>query len=520
MRAYLIYMASFSFKPLVARLSPVRRFSVHTWSKYRALALWLQIVIGVLVVIALFALLIGIGKLGAPKATGDTLATVTLAPIAEISGGTSGVGVVGNVRSVTEASILAESGGVVRSVSTSVGGTVPAGFVIASLENASQRAAVLQAEGAYDAAVAARSGLSPVDIGTSALNTYTSSYNSLDSIAKNYIDAFYGNPGAQGPQFLISPQPFDFDYFPRKRADLAHALDTWRSHLASATSANAPQLLEEADTVTRQANSLITDIASAATKYNGDANATQLAALATARTSIASLQASITAAKQANQSQSTSASAGANASVKAALGTLRAAQANLEKTLVRAPIGGQVNFLPIRVGDYVTPLQHVATVAQNGALEIVSFVSEDTRAQLSVGQKVTVEGTFPAVITSIAPALDPVTKQIEVHIAVTGKTELVNGQSVRITLPGAAAATTTASTGPILLPLTALKLTPSARIVFSIGEDGRLVGHAVEIGDVRGDRIEIKTALPGDMRIVTDARGLSEGQKVNVATAQ
>ena len=113
-------MASFSFKPLVARLSPVRRFTVRTWRKYRALALWLQIVIGVLVVIALFALLIGIGKLGAPKATGDTLATVTLAPIAEISGGTSGVGVVGNVRSVTEASILAESGGVVRSVSTSV----------------------------------------------------------------------------------------------------------------------------------------------------------------------------------------------------------------------------------------------------------------------------------------------------------------------------------------------------------------------------------------------------------------
>lgn len=296
-------------------------------------------------------------------------------------------------------------------------------------------------------------------------------------------------------------------------------MDVWRSHLSSATSANAPALLAEADTLTRQANSLVTDIGTAATKYNSDANATQLAGLASARSGIASLQASITAAKQSNQGQSTAATAGADASVKSALGSLRAAQANLEKTLVRAPIGGQVNFFPIRVGDYVQPLSHVATVAQNGALEIVSFVSEDNRALLSVGTKVTVEDKYQGVVTSIAPALDPVTKQIEVHVAVTGTNELVNGQSVHIGLPNVAPVVTTAtSTGPTLLPLTALKLTPAARVVFSVGEDGRLVAHAVEIGDVRGDRIEIRTSLPSDLRIVTDARGLSEGQKVNVAT--
>ena len=70
-----------------------------------------------------------------------------------------------------------------------------------------------------------------------------------------------------------------------------------------------------------------------------------------------------------------------------------------------------------------------------------------------------------------------------------------------------------------MLPLTSLKLTPNARVVFSLGEDGRLIAHPVEIGDVHGSRIEITTPLPGDLRIVTDARGLSEGQKVNVAEA-
>lgn len=515
-------MASLSsfLQPLARFLKPVRRFFVKLWKRYRSLAIWLQAIIALVLIVAAIALISFLSNLGPKPEAINSTPTVTLATVSELAGNGSSVGVIGSVRSVAEADILAQSGGTVKSVRTQIGASVPAGYVIAQLDNASQQAAVLQAEGSYDAAIAARSGASPTDIATSALNTYTASYNSLDSILKTYVDTYYGDPGAFGPMFLISPNPFDFEYFPRKRAALANAMNTWQSHLPSASSANAPQLLDEADTDVRQAAALVTDIAAAATKHNTDANAAQLAALASARAGIASLQASITAAKQANKSQGTSATAGADANVKIALGSLRAAQANLEKTLVRAPISGQVNFLPIRTGDYVTAFQHVATVAQNGALEIVTYVSEDDRSLLTVGTKVTIEDTYSGLITSIAPALDPVKKQIEIHIGVNGKTSLENGQSVRIGLPGAVRpATVATTTQTLLLPLTSLKLTPSARVVFSVSEDGRLVAHAVEIGDVRGDRIEIRTALPADLRIVTDARGLSEGQKVTIATA-
>jgi hypothetical protein len=51
-----------------------------------------------------------------------------------------------------------------------------------------------------------------------------------------------------------------------------------------------------------------------------------------------------------------------------------------------------------------------------------------------------------------------------------------------------------------------------------VGADGRLVAHIVTIGEVRGDRIQITSPLDSDLRIVIDARGLSEGQKVQVAT--
>lgn len=507
-----------SLKPVQKILARVTRALTPLYTLFKKLPFWLQVVCAVILVIALFVGLSALMKVFGPKDAADSsIPTVTLAPVAELSGGGASVGVIGTVRSITEASILAQSGGTVTAVNARLGGSVLAGSVLAQLENASQRASVLQAEGAYDAAIAARQGASPADIAQNARNTYNAAYSSLDSILENYVDTFYGEPGPQGPVFLISPAPFEFDHFAPKRAALKLKMDAWQTHLAGSTTADPQTLLAEADANVREANSLITDIASAATKYNGDANATQLAAIASARTSIATLQATITAAKQAYQSQGTGASAGADASVKTALGSLRAAQANLEKTLVRAPIGGQVNFLPIRVGDYVTPLQHVATVAQNGALEVIAYVSEDNRAQLSVGTKVKIENDFDGIVTSISPALDPVTKQVEVHVAVSGTSKLVNGQSVRVALPSAAPASITA-TGPLLLPLTALKLTPSARVVFSIGEDGRLVSHAVQIGDVRGDRIEITSELPGDLRIVTDARGLSDGQKVKVAT--
>lgn len=496
--------------------------SKRVWEKYRSYSKRTQIIIAVVLVLLLLGSHSIIGYFTKTADSTDVPPTVTLSTIGELSGTGSTASVIGNVRSVTEASILAESGGKVTSVSTGLGKSVGAGAVLAQLDNASQRAAVLQAEGAYESALAARQGMSPTDIATNARNTYTSSYTTVDSILKSYIDsAFYRGQGSTVTDFTIDPNPFDQNYFSPKRRELQQSMDAWKAHVATASTGDPQTLLNEAETVTKQVTALANDIATAANSYNSNATAAQQTSLASARSGLSAVQASIVASRQANKSQTASATLGADASVKTALGSLRAAQAVLEKTIIRTPIGGTVNFFPLHVGDYVTPLMHVATVAQNGALEIVSFVSESARENMTVGQKVLVEDKFPGVITSIAPALDPVNKQIEVHIGVTTAGTLVDGQSVRITLPTSdAPAKTATSTGPLLLPLTAVKLTPSTRVVFSIGEDGKLVSHAVDIGDVRGDRIEVLTNLPSDLRIVTDARGLSEGQKVQISSSQ
>ncbi|HRH55931.1 MAG TPA: HlyD family efflux transporter periplasmic adaptor subunit [Candidatus Paceibacterota bacterium] len=512
-----------SFTALVKR---VRAFISHVparsralWTRYRGLKRWQQIAIAVLLAV----LVIGGTALarsgGAPAEIADGR-MVTLATVGELSGTGGSVDLIGSVRSITEANILAKNGGTVTSVRVRLGGSVPAGSVIAELENAAERASVLQAEGAYDAAVAARNAQSLPDTQDSARDVYRSVYTSLDTTIENDIDTFFGGPTPSGPNLLIYPDYATANELSRERARIEGLMDTYESNLVTASSRSPQALLDEAESTTRQVQTFLNRIAESANQRNSRVTAEQTAALATARVSVNSTLSTIASARSGLRSGSVSATAGADASVKQALGSLRAAQANLERTVVRAPIGGTVNFLPIRVGDYVTPMQHVATVAQNGALEIVAYISEDKQDLVVAGGSVMIDGAYTGIITSVSPALDPVTKQIEVRVAVTGATDLVNGQSVHISLPDLAPAEVEApeAAGPLLLPLSAVKLRAGDRIVFSVGEDSRLVAHPVTVGEVRGDRIEVTTDLATDLRIVADARGLAEGEEVRVAS--
>ncbi len=413
----------------------------------------------------------------------------------------------------------AEAAGTVKRVNTVIGASVPAGFVIAELENASESAQVTQAEGAYDAAVAARNAVSPVNVDTTGRNAYRTAFDTLDTALETQVDQLFGGPTPYGPDLLINPIGSDPTPLSRERKRIDDLVDTERGTLASVNSRNPESLLASMETLARTVATFVDKLAETANATNSNATPEQVAAVVSARTSVNGVLSSITAARASLQSGSTNSTASVDAGVKSALGTLRLAQASLEKTRVRAPIAGTVNFLPIRVGDYVGNLDHVATVAQNGALEIVSYVSEEAAANLVAGGKVTVEGTYEGIITTVSPALDPVNKQIEVHVSVMADSGLVNGQSVRLTLPGGVPSAT-AATGPILLPLSAVKLSAGARVVFTVTEEGRLSAIPVEIAEVRGDRIEIVSGLPLETRIVLDARGLADGQQVNIAEAK
>lgn len=486
------------------------------WTRYRALPRWMQALI--------VALLIGVGMLissfmggATPQDSANTSRTVTLKSLTELSGNALGESVVGTVRARSEAQIRAEASGTVRTVYTVIGATVPAGFVIAELDNASERAQVTQAEGAYEAALAARAGVSPTEVTTAARNAYRDAFNTLDATLEGSVDTVFGATTPVGPSFLLNPIGSDPNYLSRERKRIEDMMDAERVKLAGSSGEDPQVLLSRIEALARQVAPFVDRIVETANATNSRATPEQITAVTSARASVTGILSLITGAQASLRSGATGSTASVDAAVKSALGTLRLAQANLEKTRIRTPIAGTVNFLPIRVGEYVPTLTHVATVAQNGALEIVSFISEESRAAITVGDEVRVEDLYTGKITSIAPALDPVTKQIEVRIAVDTGSGLVNGQSVRLTLPQSGGVTEQTVSGPLLLPLSAVKLSAGNRIIFSV-VDGRLVAIPVSIGEVRGERIEVITSVASDTRIVTDARGLAEGQQVNIAS--
>ncbi|HRH24311.1 MAG TPA: HlyD family efflux transporter periplasmic adaptor subunit, partial [Candidatus Paceibacterota bacterium] len=412
-----------AFRRVIRAITPL-------WVRFRALPRWAQALIVAVIIGLLFFISSLLGS--APAEVSNAGRAVTLRSVAELSGAATGESVVGSVRARSEAEIRAEAAGTVRRVNTTIGASVPAGFIIAELENDAQAAAVLQAEGAYDAAVASRASVSPVDVQTSARNAYRSTFETLDAALENQVDTVFGEITPYGPKLLINPIGTDASVLPRERHRIDGLMDAERTTLASAATTDSEALLAGIERTARQVATFIDTLVETANATGSGASATQITALTGARAAVNGALTSITAARASLRSGATSSTASVDAGVKSALGTLRLAQASLEKTRLRAPIAGTINFLPIRIGDYVGNLDHVATVAQNGALEIVSFVSEDARAGLEVGAKAVVEGTYPGTITSISPALDPVNKQIEVHVSVDGTTGLVNGQSVRL----------------------------------------------------------------------------------------
>ena len=132
----------------------------------------------VLSVALLILILIGIGvfllvsnnKKEEPAAI-EQKAVVEVKKIDDI-GFTNNFTTVGTVEAVSEAKLQTEAGGRITSVSVKIGDTVPAGKVLATIENQSEQASLLQAQGAYEAAVAGSvSGEVGVDSAKDALST-------------------------------------------------------------------------------------------------------------------------------------------------------------------------------------------------------------------------------------------------------------------------------------------------------------------------------------------------------------
>lgn len=486
--------------------------------------------------------------------------SVEVKSVAELSSVAAPLSLVGSVTSQSEATVRAEKSGQIVRVNTSLGNSIGAGAIAAEIENASERAAVLQAEGGLDAAQAnlakvqggvrteqrsileanVTAALAALESARSnALSALLSAYATMDSGILATTDKLFTNPGRANSRFNITTSDARLTIEIESTRDALSPYLAREATVSNSLSSSSDLAAEIATTQTevRAARNFLDLIVSALNKAipspsaSSAAIATYLAEATAVRTSLTSTLSALSSATQ-NLSSSQSALdvarknleqgitggqaedvAAAKAAVKQAQGGLAAARANLEKSIIRAPISGTVNSFSLKRGDYVQMTSPVLTIANNRALEILTYVSENDAREIAVGQPVAIEAAS-GVVTRIAPALDPATKKIEVRIGVNDPKGLINGQSVLVSivrtraLPGGAAR--------ITIPIAAIKVEAQRTIVFTVDTD-TLVAHEVELGALLGERVVISSGLTPDMRIVVDARGLREGEKVEVS---
>lgn len=473
---------------------------------------------------------------------------VTVASVSELMGGGASLSTTATIQSVSEAKITTEMGGRIVRVQASLGSRVGAGQVLAEIENASQRAAVLQAEGVYEAA---KASLRKIQGGTreqqlavlqtanesaksSAVSTLLSAYAGVDSAVNDMADQMFTGIELGSIQFTVetSNQQREADLESRRGA-LIPVLN--RQSSASKTISTSSDLEGELDKTEKEvrdtrtfvdvllaalADAIPTDDVSASdiASYKASATASRTA-LTSLLSSISTARSGIeTAAKNLEQGVEGAVSedvAATQASVKQAQGAYNGALAALEKTIIRTPISGTLNHFTVKLGDTVSAQQQVAIVSNNNALEAVLYVSEEDKHRISVGQKVTFEDNSTGTVTKIAPALDPVTRRIEVRVGLPANTTLTNGQSIRVTLEKGALPEHIVK-GPLAIPITALRMESDRTLVFSV-ENNVLVAHEVKIGKLSGDSVQVLEGLLLETEIVVDARGLKDGEEVDVA---
>jgi len=440
------------------------------------------------------------------------LPTVTVASAANTSGDSTFTAV-GTLAAVSEAKLQTETGGRIVGVYTELGATVRAGTIIARLEGASESAQLLQAQGAYEAALA---GSAQGNVGIneaqnakkaaqdSAVTTYKNAYTTVSGIVFTSLDQFYSNPNSQIPGVKINGANTSLQN--TERVKLQTTLRDWQTKSTSLTTAsNLKADLNEAEANTKQVLVLVDDfiraftVSSPNSAYTKDQYQALGASFNGLRSQLVGTLASIDAARSAlnaadeaiNRAQiagTGSQVSSADAQIKIALGSLRSAQANYEKTLVRTPITGVVNALYLKAGEYAGPSTPAAIIANNNqGLEVSTSVSQEESVLIKVGNEVKIDKVATGTIAAIGGSIDPTTGKVAVKISVDENESLQNGSAVSVVFT----TEKSSDTSEISIPLSAVKMTGSGPIVFTVDADkNTLIANPIVLGNIRGDVVD------------------------------
>ncbi|HSG09447.1 MAG TPA: efflux RND transporter periplasmic adaptor subunit [Longimicrobiales bacterium] len=197
---------------------------------------------------------------------------------------------------------------------------------------------------------------------------------------------------------------------------------------------------------------------------------------------------------------------------------LEAARARLALTRIGAPSDGMILTRSVEPGDAVQPGRVLLEMAFDGPWELVVFPAEENLSQIALGADATASADaypgqiFPAVVSLIAPAVDPAQGTVEVRLSVPDAPDYLRASmTVSVNIEAGR------RTGAPVLPEDAVRGLGTPDPWVAVVVDGRLARRPVEVG-LRAERwVEIRSGLAPDDAVVPPGGSPDLGKRVRVA---
>ena len=436
----------------------------------------------------------------------------------------------GAVESKSQADLKSQVSAPIAVIHANVGDYVNAGQVILELSNADLKASLEQAKASLALASGQRytGGLGLDSAKSSAVDRIRDSYLKGYDAVNTQIDPILTNNDGNGGRLssYISDAKLT-DHIIETRIDLVSIFSDWKKTIESISSDSDPELIVAA---IRQSSKnvatiekllgYISEALNETAKYSTAAFATSLnswkSIVSGARASMSGASSALIAAEGSLTGAGASYTMTASAQVALAKAGVANLEAQLAKTIVRAPYGGRIASLPLRVGELASPGQLLSSVVGGGGLKVKVHVSGEDFSAIKPGAVVMIDGKFKGSVTSVSPSLNSSSRKAEVDIAVTDSdnSALVVGQSVSVAISASSLNSSIETT--YLLPIQDIKIIPGSAYVFTIDDNSKLKKVDITLGQVQGDFIEVTGGLTDDLDIVTPVYELDEGEEVVV----
>ena len=206
----------------------------------------------------------------------------------------------------------------------------------------------------------------------------------------------------------------------------------------------------------------------------------------------------------------------ATAQVQQAEASLRELGIQQEQTRIYSPLDGFVGTRYLDPGALVSPSVSILSVLSVTRVKTVVPVSESAIQQVRVGLPAEIivdaypDRIHQGTVTRITPFLNPETRSADVEIEIANPSHrLKPGMFARVKIDAGT------SRDALTIPRSALLARGSQTGVYLLSQDMTTVFQPIEIGQIKGDVVEVVDGLKEGVAIVgTGAQNLNEGDRV------